>query len=467
VFDDLVAKGKTAGEAVAEIGKDFDLASQPGIANAAAVLDKLAADGKISAEQFRQAWADALKGEDLQAFETRARAALAGSAREGERLAAIMDGTLREAIRRSGGDFDVLAGGMSKASRSAINDTDTIINGLERLKAQGVDVGQALELSMNKAIKTADSQAAIEALRARVEQVRKLLGDPVADGLLKAIGEQAKKAVANVTELDNALKLLGVKTREDLQKTADEFRGAFETARESGKLTADQLADAFKKYAEAAIAANDGVATEALRAQAALYGLEVAADAAGKTVLRAFAGSAQVADGLTRGVREATVAIQEHIGWLDRLEKRNAEVKSSLQKDSEGFATNTAGNRVVAGGNLTTLTGISKFLQEAGLDEEQAKRVAQEFSDGKGNVPYFSNPGQIKYGGRSSTISEALLKAAERTTFGTGTGGAAGVGRTVQVNINTGQGRETVNTDDAGAAALVRSLQVASLSSGR
>jgi tape measure domain-containing protein len=470
VFDDLVAKGKTAGEAVAEIGKDFDLASLPGIANAAAVLDKLAADGKISADQFKQAWADALKGEDLQVFEVNARAALAGTARESERLAAIMDGTLREAIRRSGGDFDVLAGGMSKAARSAINDTDTIINGLDRLKTQGVDVGKALELSLNKAIKTADSQAAIEALRARVEQVRKLLGDQVADGLLKAIEEQAKKALGSVTELDKALKLLGVKTREDLKQAAEELKKAFETARNSGKLSADQLAEAFKKYAEAAIAANGGVASELIKSQAETYGLEIAVDKTGKAIVRAMGEGKNATNEFGKGMRDAAAEVQGVIGWLDRLEKRNAAVKSSLSTDDQGFAADASGKRIAAGGDLTTLTGIANFLQSAGLDQEQARELALEFSDGKGNIPYLSNAGQIKYGGRSSTMSEALLKAAERTTFaGVSTGSAeptTGASRTVRVELNTGRGVEVVNTDDAGAAAIVRALQSARLSAG-
>ena len=85
-FDKLTKEGIGAAEAIAKIGKDFDLASVPGIKNAAAVLDKLTADGKLSASEFRAAWGAALKGEDLAVFETKARAAFAGTAREGERL---------------------------------------------------------------------------------------------------------------------------------------------------------------------------------------------------------------------------------------------------------------------------------------------------------------------------------------------------------------------------------------------
>jgi hypothetical protein len=71
-FDDLRSKGDSAADAIGKIGKDFDLSTTPGIRDAATVLDKLLADGKITAAQFRDAWDAALKGVDLVGFEVRA-----------------------------------------------------------------------------------------------------------------------------------------------------------------------------------------------------------------------------------------------------------------------------------------------------------------------------------------------------------------------------------------------------------
>lgn len=472
-FDDLVKTGRSAADAVAEIGKDFDLASAPGIVNASAVLDKLAADGKISAEQFSTAWATALKGEDLQAFEVRARVALAGTARESERLADVMDATLREAIRRSGADFDVLAGGMSSAARSAINDVDTIVNGMDRLKAQGVDTGKALETSLGAAIKTADGQKAIDALRSRVESLRRELGDKVADDLLRQIEEQSVKATGAIGGLTGALKKLGITSDADLKKAANETREFYEEVVKTGGSAREQ-ALAFEAMAKAAIASGDRAALAFARSQASARGFEITTDAAGKTIVRSLREAADAAsqagsavDGLTNSIQGASAAASEYVGWAERMAQRNAEVKSSMVTDGQGFAADASGNRIVAGGDLTTLTGITNFLKQAGVDEEQAKRIAREFSDGRGNIPYFSNPGQKKYGGEFDTISAALLKAAERATFGTGQAGGAGVGRTVQVKIDTGRGSETVNTDDAGAQAIVRSLQQAAMRAGR
>lgn len=71
-----------------------------------------------------------------------------------------------------------------------------------------------------------------------------------------------------------------------------------------------------------------------------------------------------------------------------------------------------------AGGDLQTRTGIANFLRNAGVtDPEDIKRITREFTNAKGEVPFFDNPGQRKYDNGGS-ISTALLKAAETVTFG-------------------------------------------------
>ena len=107
-------------------------------------------------------------------------------------------------------------------------------------------------------------------------------------------------------------------------------------------------------------------------------------------------------------------------------------------------------------------------------DEAAARRIASEFSDSKGDIPYFSNPGQRKYGG--DTISMALLRAAETFTFAgsrVGGGTSTPVGqsrgalptpsqeRNVTINL-AGIGR--IRTDQEGESSiqkLVQQLQAA------
>ena len=101
-------------------------------------------------------------------------------------------------------------------------------------------------------------------------------------------------------------------------------------------------------------------------------------------------------------------------------------------------------------------------------DDAIARKIASEFADSKGDIPFFNNPGQKKYGGDGGTLSMALLKAAEGYTFGTANSKAQQPStipkpestRTVRVDLNVnGQSFGSLNTDNAGADMLQDLLQ--------
>lgn len=537
-FDKLTKGGDSAAEAIAKIGKDFNLSNSQGIRDATAILDKLAADGKLSAKEVQDAWGAALKGQDLAEFEVRFKATMleirteaekakkalqdaikrgvSGPAlkvfedeatktfavvtREAERLAQVSGAELQEAIKRSGLDLEVVAGGIGKAARSAINDTDAIIQGLDKLKTQGVDTGQVLTASISKGIQTADSQKAIEALKQQIESLRGKLGDKLTDGLLDQAKQKANelkdavdKNTPGVNSLREAYALLGVKSAEELGRIAKTSKEAFDVVRNSGKASADTLAEAFTVYAKNAIAANGGVATETLKIEAAMRGLTIAVDANGKATVTSAEKSKKAIEEVARAyipwAEAAEKAAEREVQAREKViaarEKENDLIQRAIDLenkrrgvDAEGFSTDKSGNRIVAGGDLNTLTGIAAFLKSAGVaDEAKARDIAREFADSRGDVQYFDNPGQIKYGGAGSTISMALLKAAERYTFGIGAGGSNGAQQpstipnpsapTVNVRITLPNGTtQTVPTTQEGSQALIAALQAAKLSAG-
>ena len=258
-FQGMVREGKRVDEALAKIGEGFDLSGKAGIQNAAAVLDKLQADGQITAEQFAQAWQGALEKIDLGVFAVNAQTALQGGAREAERLAQVMDAVVHQAVLRTGLDFDVLQGKIGAASRSAINDADAIAAGFNRLKANGVDAGRALQASLSRGIDTADSQQAVEALKGKIEELRAKLGDEVADGLLDQAAAKARElktaledSTPGIQSVQEAMRQLGVVSDESLLRTAETARKAYEAIRDSGTATPREIALAFEKAADAA-----------------------------------------------------------------------------------------------------------------------------------------------------------------------------------------------------------------------
>lgn len=84
-------------------------------------------------------------------------------------------------------------------------------------------------------------------------------------------------------------------------------------------------------------------------------------------------------------------------------------IKEKQKYDDQGYALNTAGERVNMG--MPTWLSIFNDLKGYGVDEGQARGIANQFTDANGNVPYFDNPGQRAYGG--DTLSMAVLKAAQ------------------------------------------------------
>lgn len=499
-YQELRQGGKDAADALAEVAKNADLKTSVGTHEFGAALREM----KLNAEQLRTAFGAALQGADLEGFEQRAKAAFGGAKADAALLSAALDAGLREAIKRSGADFDVISGGMGKAAKSAISDTDTIIAGMGRLKSQGVDVGTALETSLSKAINTADGQKSVDELRKRIEAMRNTLGEKVADGLLSDLQKQAEKLGATFEKLPekaenvatrtaNAFRSLGIQTQAELKQVATETAKNYELVKASGQATADGLKEAWKKMAEASIAANGGVASETLKAGAAMHGLRIEADDTGRAIIKNMKDARDAVEGYAKGVAEAAAQLQrlkELQGFAgaggdlsgvstEDLKKAQADLlkeggalssteyiklrnelmgRGAPKTDANGFTLDKSGNTLAMGGELNTLTGIANFLKQAGLNDEQAKSVALEFSDGKGGIPYFSNPGQMKYGGQSSTISESLLKAAERTTFGLGSNGATAVGRRYVHDIRLDDAPHPVTTHDEESANNLESI---------
>ena len=455
-FDKARESGEGVADALAQIAKNANLSDTQGIAAFTIALRDMAVQGKAAGDEVRTALAQALKGEDLQAFEVRARAAFAGTKNEAELLALAMDAQLRAAVERTGLSFGRITSGMGEAARSAINDTQSIIDGLDRLKEQGADVALALTASLGKGINTADSQAAFEALRSQVEAVRQVLGDRVANTLLQQIEDKARAAAAEVGGLGDALRQLGITSDQDLKLAADATRRLYEQVRETGGSAREQ-GEAFRKMAEAAIASGDETALAYARAQAAAQGFEITTDSAGRTVVRTMAEASAAVDAYRSSLQGATEDARKHIGWLERMAQRNAAVKSVLTTDAQGFAVDAAGNRIVQ--TVDNQRSVASKLVGMGVDAEEAKRLAAQVYDERGNYIARSS-GAFREG---DTLDAVLMRLAELATADTS---AIGRPRDVNLNLSIGGRTRTVRTDEAGADAVIQTLQAAGLAAG-
>ena len=381
-FVKLTKEGKTAAQAVADIAKGFDTTSQQGLRDFGAVLNKLAADGKLTAEQLQAAWGQILKTEDLQLFQLQARQAFAGTAQEAQIMAQITEAALAQALQRTGMSLGVLTGGMGEAARSAINDVQTIADSLDTLAQQGVDTGVALAASLGKAIDTADSQKAIEAVRSQVKQLRGALGDKIADGLLQQAEQKARdlrKALDDATPgiqgVEEAMRKLGITSDTALKDAALTARQAFDTLRQSGTASTRELREAFRVAAQAAIDAAGGIAPSWVMAEAGVRGFIIEVDESGKHVLR-----------LTKDIRDANNETGNlKTAWygvgqaIESAADKAARVKKETAAAAEAAEAADRERRRQDGYGIDTKRQTYEQAKSSGLSEAQALAVADEF----------------------------------------------------------------------------------------
>ena len=365
-----------------------------------------------------------------------------------------------------------------------------LILSLPDLKAAGVDTGLVVGEALSKMVNGAKNQAELDAISARVVALRTELGAPVADGLLEQAAEKAralKTALADakpgIQDVAEAMRKLGVVTDEALKKTATESKAAYDFMVKAGTSSAREVSAGFVKAANDAIAANNGIAPAWVLSQAAVRGFEVAVDSAGKVIVKSMAEGSTAVQGVnTNLTRTAEQLKAQQDAWdtllmryklsadytenqITLLEKQNALLERAaelerkrLNIDKEGFSTDSSGNRIAMGGDPTNKTGLAAFLKAAGVDDDAAVRqIVADFTDEKGNVPYQGSRGMKKYGG--SSVSEALLNAAETYTFAdknSATSSIPNQTQTININIDGKKTAVTVATaNDANALKAV------------
>ena len=132
-------------------------------------------------------------------------------------------------------------------------------------------------------------------------------------GLRQTAEEEAKQTAEAFTRM-------GIQTKTELNTAANTAQADFERIKASGLATADGLQTAFKKYAEAAIAANGGVAPEAIKSESAMYGLEVQVDKTGKAIVNAMGAGADATRNFGHDVRQTTSDLEVQLERLRAIQ---------------------------------------------------------------------------------------------------------------------------------------------------
>lgn len=250
-------------------------------------------------------------------------------------------------------------------------------------------------LQQEAAVKSASIQLSIQSLRNRQAEIE------AAAAHARALGDNVRAVQLEIQAKEIQIKILKLTAeakRLEAQATIDA------TEIEKNSITAtDDASRARKNQLEIILLQSKAKLEEskAAKIQVEILEREISALRNG-TAARGSSTSAIGAE--TAAIAANTSEREQAIAAKER--------ELELDKRQEAARTRSASSE------LGTATGIMNFLKGAGLNDETAAAVAKEFLDSQGNVQFMNNPGQAKYGGQGSTLSQALLKAAEQYTVG-------------------------------------------------
>ncbi len=513
------------GAAAKSIAQQFKLDTLQGVLDLADAF-VIAGDKATTMSTNVQAAIGKMGASELASFSANLKTAFETGQIDAQRFAELNNTVLAQSFKNLGLDIDQAFGGISKKTGEAINSIDALVNSLQAAGQTGPAAAQAIGQALAAATNRADTQAGLEAIKAKIESLRGTLGETLTNGLLQQATDQAIKlgaaidaATPGINSLAEAYKTLGITSDKALSETAAKSREAAQVIQQQGG-SVREVSAAWQKYLQDAIAANGGAVNETMQAEAAAHGLEIAVDASGKAFVRAAGSAQQMGDSAVNAANAGTGAIQNQTSALEQniaarekaieLARREIEVanqEKGLTKD--GWVADSAGNKVVGGGQLYSELGIINYLKSAGMDEATAAQLAKQMIGPGGKVkwndfgsntmmmasqmgvsgdygPYGPTPEQllnalvVKYIDQKNGSAGSLKKSApglgDTSSTDTsraapsasgGVAASAPAARTVNVNLNLpGGGTKTVPVQgDAAAQSLIDALRQAGLTS--
>jgi TP901 family phage tail tape measure protein len=414
--------------------------------------------------------------------------------------------------------------GLAGATDQAAASTDTwalaVANARVEMERSSKAQGEAAAKAQVAAKATLEQAAAAAAAQAGLAKLRDEYAAAVRDGnwqkaaelqeqinqALRGMKGSAQDAADAVALVDAAFGRLGVTSTAKLKQMAETAKGDFETIRNSGTATAEDLSRAFKVAAEAAIAANKGIAPSWVIAEAGVRGYKIAVDEAGRSTLEAANKGAEGLGRLARGWYETREAIQAHEDAMDRilmkhklsadyterqirlLEREAAAAERAAEAyrkkwnmDKEGYSLNTAGQRVMQGETQEQIDAdIARRYGQENVGNplaEEARQLAKILSDmaqigGLSRIESAESAKQIAEQRRRLQELEALLlngigakpkdPAAPGGSAGGRGGGGAGSGSSSDDEGSGSQGRRPGRGSgvSAGPGALVININL-------
>lgn len=212
---------------------------------------------------------------------------------------------------------------ITQTTQQSLTELNKIIQSFDLLQKNGVQVARVLQESLNKITEKAQNAADVEAIKQKWQELGqsgKLAMQDVEAGILAAdIKLQELRSSIDPTEA--AFKKLGIASRESMRISAEQMRQAFETIKQSGQASAENLKTTFAKTANAMLQSGDDSQKAWVQSQAAVYGYTVQIDKTGKAALAA-----------SQTVQQAT---KQQINAYDKVAQAAQNAAQSSEKSTQ------------------------------------------------------------------------------------------------------------------------------------
>lgn len=376
---------------------------------------KMAADGKASAAQQQEAFAqyakDAIKANDgviserlkQQAAEAGLQIAISKTGDvsvQAAQKAIDANDELKEKQKGVAESLEALGAGVDKNIGKMADDITKASGRFKDLSDAGYNAADMIGNAMLEMTKKSDNTAEINqaiTMWNELGKQGKVTGQDLADGLDLA-RRKLDELTPGINSVNEAYRLMGLQTKKQLAEQATDFKTSYDMIVKDGNASASQLQTAFEKTAKAAVAANNDTIPSWVQAQAAAQGLVVEVDKTGRVSVRTAAeieaanervaaSSSKVASSASAigGAYQNAAAVGGNAlnsldSRLDSIAAKNKELQAQWAKDS---AARDEVNRASVGkmfeesSKYSTLTGMENFLKEAGLSEEEAMEQAR------------------------------------------------------------------------------------------
>lgn len=223
--------------------------------------------------------------------------------------------------------FSGLAGGADKTKVSADAAAASLKAAAQETKRQADEASKALAAMAAQEAQWLQNALAMD----KVGQSAGAMGEAVKTGAAQG----TKSATEMAKALETAYAALGIVSTEKLKNIADAAKTAFETIKDSGTASADDIGKAFASAAEKAIAANNGLAPAWVKAEAAARGYKIEVDEAGKATLKLVSAQDSAAQAFAKAgeaIKAKTAAMKAESDLVvSGLELRKSELDASIK----------------------------------------------------------------------------------------------------------------------------------------